>query len=36
VLFRSQGVMIMKKVKTVRGFWGWLCGEGWTSTGGNG
>jgi len=28
--------MIMKKVKTVRGFWGWLCGEGWASAGGNG
>jgi len=26
----------MKKVKTVRGFWGWLCGEGWSSAGGNG
>jgi hypothetical protein len=32
----EQGVTSMKKVKTSRGFWGWLCGEGWGDTGGNG
>jgi hypothetical protein len=26
----------MKKVKTGRGFWSWLLGEGWSSAGGNG
>jgi hypothetical protein len=33
---RTQGVTKMKKAKPSRGFWGWLCGEGWGSTGGNG
>jgi hypothetical protein len=26
----------MKKVQTGRGFWEWVCGGGWGSTGGNG
>lgn len=26
----------MKKVKTGRGFWEWMCGGGFGSTGGNG
>jgi len=26
----------MKKVQTGRGFWDWLCGGGYGSTGGNG
>jgi len=26
----------MKKVQTGRGFWEWLCGGGFGSTGGNG
>jgi hypothetical protein len=30
------GVTEMKKVKTGRGFWSWLMGEGWDSGGGNG
>jgi len=26
----------MKKAKTVRGFWDWLMGSGWTNLGSNG
>jgi hypothetical protein len=32
----SLGVTKMKKVKTGRGFWSWLMGEGWDTAGSNG
>jgi hypothetical protein len=32
----KQGVTMMKKVKTGRGFWDWLLGGGWDTAGGNG
>jgi hypothetical protein len=31
-----NGVTTMKKVKTGRGFWSWLMGEGYASGGSNG
>ena len=31
-----KGVDDMKKVKTVRGFWGWILGEGWDAGGAGG
>jgi hypothetical protein len=30
---KENGVTGMRKVKTVRGFWGWLLGEGWDTGG---
>jgi hypothetical protein len=30
------GVKVMRKVKTGRGFWSWLMGEGWDGGGANG
>jgi hypothetical protein len=32
----NNGVTKMKKVKTGRGFWSWLMGQGWDTAGGNG
>jgi hypothetical protein len=32
----NNGVTKMKKVKTGRGFWSWLMGQGWDTACGNG